>query len=213
MKNKQKGSLSRCSQRMIVLRVLWTDINGERTRKRMQTRTRKRTQTRTRTENPNPNLRKLSRSSILVEAEETESQPLAVNEIDKVEIGTSSRFEVVRRLSLSEIPPVVTDPINSELGSGEHEIVKRTVEPTAKMLDPEKLGPEKGKEKVIEGKDKGQWANMFRNNRAAQNCMNLSYFPPQIVDGHTAVQLDEEGVQSEEDKWKCVLIVYVVGEC
>lgn len=54
---------------------------------------------------------------------------------------------------------------------------------------------------------------MFRNNRAAQNYMNLTYIPPQIVDGHITVQLEDEDVQSEEEKWKCVLIVYVVDKC
>lgn len=49
--------------------------------------------------------------------------------------------------------------------------------------------------------------------RAAQNCMNLTYIPPQIIDGHTTVQLEEEDVQLEEEKWKCTMIVYVVGEC
>lgn len=55
--------------------------------------------------------------------------------------------------------------------------------------------------------------NMFKNNRAAQNCMNLTYIPPQIINGHTIVQLEEEEVKSKKEKCKCALIVYVVGEC
>ncbi|KAK6790548.1 hypothetical protein RDI58_009629 [Solanum bulbocastanum] len=49
---------------------------------------------------------------------------------------------------------------------------------------------------------------MFRNNRAANNGMNLSYIPPQIMNGQTMVLLEEKEVQAEEDKWKCALIAY-----
>lgn len=70
-----------------------------------------------------------------------------------------------------------------------------------------------GTQKIGENKEQQQWVNKFRNNRAAQNCMNLTYIPPQIVDGHTTVQLEDKDVQFEEEKWKCVLIVYVVYEC
>lgn len=31
--------------------------------------------------------------------------------------------------------------------------------------------------------------------------------------GHTTVQPEDEDVQSKEEKWKCALIVYDVGEC
>ena len=54
---------------------------------------------------------------------------------------------------------------------------------------------------------------MFRNNRLASNGMKLSYFPPQVVNGQTMVQLEEKEVQEEEQKWKCALIAYVIGEC
>uniref|UniRef100_A0A494G8D0 DUF4283 domain-containing protein n=1 Tax=Solanum lycopersicum TaxID=4081 RepID=A0A494G8D0_SOLLC len=61
-------------------------------------------------------------------------------------------------------------------------------------------------------KDKEPWVNMFKNNRAANNSMQLNYFPPQIVNGETMVQLEGKEVQDEEAKWKCALIAYVVGE-
>ena len=54
---------------------------------------------------------------------------------------------------------------------------------------------------------------MFKNNRAANNGMQLAYFPPQIVNGEAMVQLEGKEVQDEEDKWKCAQIAYVVGEC
>ena len=57
------------------------------------------------------------------------------------------------------------------------------------------------------------WFNMFKNNRVASNGMQLSYFPPQVVNGQAVVQLEEKEVQEEEQKWKCALIAYVIGEC
>ena len=42
---------------------------------------------------------------------------------------------------------------------------------------------------------------MFKNNRAANSGMQLNYFPPQIVNGETMVQLEGKEVQDEEAKW------------
>ena len=56
------------------------------------------------------------------------------------------------------------------------------------------------------------WVNMFKNNRVASNGMQLSYFPPQVVDGQAVVQLEGKEVQQEEQKWKSALIAYVIGE-
>ncbi|TMW81455.1 hypothetical protein EJD97_009514 [Solanum chilense] len=67
---------------------------------------------------------------------------------------------------------------------------------------------EKEQEKINE-----PWVNMFKNNRVASNGMQLTYFPPQVVNGQTMVQLEKTEVQEEEQKWKCALIAYVVGEC
>ena len=41
---------------------------------------------------------------------------------------------------------------------------------------------------------------MFKNNRAANNGMQLAYFPPQIVNGEAMVQVEGKEVQDEEDK-------------
>lgn len=43
------------------------------------------------------------------------------------------------------------------------------------------------KEKISEIESKEPWANMFQNYRAANNGMNLTYVPPQIIYGHTIV--------------------------
>ena len=56
------------------------------------------------------------------------------------------------------------------------------------------------------------WANMFKNNHVASNGMQLSYFPPQVVNGQALVRLEEKEVQEEEQKWMCALIAYVIGE-
>ena len=49
--------------------------------------------------------------------------------------------------------------------------------------------------------NKEPWVNMFKNNRAANNGMQLNYFPPQIVNGETMVVLEGKEVQDEEAKW------------
>ncbi|XP_069143403.1 uncharacterized protein [Solanum lycopersicum] len=36
------------------------------------------------------------------------------------------------------------------------------------------------------------WANMFKNNHVASNGMQLSYFPPQVVNGQALVRLEEK---------------------
>ncbi|XP_070034451.1 uncharacterized protein [Nicotiana tomentosiformis] len=52
----------------------------------------------------------------------------------------------------------------------------------------------------------GTWTNLFKGNRSAANSMTLSYIPPQLVDGQPVVQLEEEEVAPEEEKWRCALI-------
>lgn len=56
------------------------------------------------------------------------------------------------------------------------------------------------------------WASLFKDNRSAQNGMNLTYIPPKLVNGKIVVQLDENEVEQEAEKWKCALIVFVIGE-
>ncbi|KAH0700964.1 hypothetical protein KY284_015179 [Solanum tuberosum] len=141
--------------------------------------------------------------------------------------GTTSRSEVARRLSLN------TPPTNAELqeesdlenfddGKGVDsngtvhykKMVKVDAEKESiHIADIEGITGDQatGKEHIKEHKE--PWTNMLRNNQAANNGMNLSYFTPQIVDGQTMAQLEENEVQVEEDKWKCALFAYVIGEC
>ena len=79
----------------------------------------------------------------------------------------------------------------------------------------EKISEETGNMKEIEQENKitEPWVKMFKNNRATSNGMQLTYFPPQVVNGQTMVQLEETEVQEEEQKLNCALIAYVVGEC
>lgn len=73
-----------------------------------------------------------------------------MNEIDKVEIfGTSLSSEVVRRLSLSKTPLVIMNLKDSKLGSEDHDIVKRTVQPAAKILDQGKLDWKKARRRLL----------------------------------------------------------------
>ncbi|KAH0652563.1 hypothetical protein KY289_030241 [Solanum tuberosum] len=49
-------------------------------------------------------------------------------------------------------------------------------------------------------------------NRSVTNGMALSYIPPQVIDGKSVIQLDKTEVDRETAKWKCDMIVYVLGE-
>ncbi|KAH0746139.1 hypothetical protein KY285_007796 [Solanum tuberosum] len=141
-----------------------------------------------------------------------QSKTLQLNERGTIEKGTTSRVEVVRRLSLNTPPTTAGEP--SDL---EYEEEKETESNGTVNVDAENFvdttrnagGQSKGKEESTDE----LWTNMFKNNRATNNGMNLTYFPPQIVDGQTMVQLEEDEVQVEEYKWKCALIAYVIGEC
>ncbi|XP_070008619.1 uncharacterized protein [Nicotiana sylvestris] len=52
----------------------------------------------------------------------------------------------------------------------------------------------------------------IQKNRSAANGMNLTYIPPQIVDGKLGVELEKEEVDKETEKWRYALIVYFIGE-
>lgn len=88
----------------------------------------------------------------------------------------------------------------------------KQLEVNSKKERSKNAGQIKGKEKISEAEIKKPWINMFRNNWVAQNGMTLTYIP-QIIEGHTTVQLEEEDILTKENKWKCALIAYVIGEC
>lgn len=41
--------------------------------------------------------------------------------------------------------------------------------------------------------------------------MSLTYIPPVLQDGKIVVQLEDEDIATETEKWKLALIAYVVG--
>lgn len=139
---------------------------------------------------------------VLVDTEEPQIMTGSEKEMDVTRNPSSS--EVAQRLSLSETPLITVNIKDTETKMKENKIAG---------IPNLETKTDKDEEKIVENEEQEQWINMYRNNKVAQNCMNLTYIPPQIIDGHTIVQLEEEEVKSEEEKWKCALIVYVVGEC
>ena len=107
-----------------------------------------------------------------------------------------------RNLNVNYAKEKDEDHSNSDLYQSEDE---------NKMVGNETVTDSKGE--VEEEKSKEPWVNMFKNNRIANNGMNLTYYPPQIVNGQTMIQLEGKDVHIEEEKWKCALIAYVIGEC
>ncbi|XP_070036263.1 uncharacterized protein [Nicotiana tomentosiformis] len=61
-------------------------------------------------------------------------------------------------------------------------------------------------------KPKALWTTLFQKNRFATNGTSLSYIPPQIIDGQPMVQLDKLEVEEDENKWRCALIAYIIGD-
>ena len=128
--------------------------------------------------------------------------------------GVTESVEVARRLSLDSVVEEeeyyeITDLIQTTA-----ENKKGTNGTVAKKQDGNIDDYEnKGIQGEEVNKEKEPWVNMVKNNRVANNGMQLNYFPPQIVNGETMVQLEGKEVQEEEAKWKCALIAYVVDEC
>ncbi|OIT23096.1 hypothetical protein A4A49_32146 [Nicotiana attenuata] len=56
------------------------------------------------------------------------------------------------------------------------------------------------------------WTSLFAGSCSSENGLKLSYIPPKIIDGKTDVQLEKEDVDKEILKWRCAIIVYVIGE-
>ncbi|KAH0645442.1 hypothetical protein KY284_033326 [Solanum tuberosum] len=148
-----------------------------------------------------------------------QSKTPTMNEGGVTEMGASSRSEVARRLSLNSPPPTTeihesSDLENCDDGTRTNGTVPAVAEDeTLQSNEAEGINGDQSKGKERNEEYQEPWVNMFRNNRAANNGMNLSYIPPQIVNGQTMVQLEGKEVQIEEDKWKCALIAYVIGEC
>ncbi|KAK4713550.1 hypothetical protein R3W88_019457 [Solanum pinnatisectum] len=55
------------------------------------------------------------------------------------------------------------------------------------------------------------WANLFSTNRLATKGMNLKYTSPVIIDGEKIVEILEEDVARDNEKWAPSIVIYVVG--
>lgn len=56
------------------------------------------------------------------------------------------------------------------------------------------------------------WTKLFTKNRATTNGMLLDYVPPILVNGQQVVQLNQEELDKELNKWSSSLITYFIGE-
>lgn len=66
-------------------------------------------------------------------------------------------------------------------------------------------------EKQTQGAGGRSWAGLFSENKLAGKGTNLSYIPPVLQDGEIVVQLLEDDIVEEQQKWNRALILYVVG--
>ncbi|TMW82073.1 hypothetical protein EJD97_006894, partial [Solanum chilense] len=135
-----------------------------------------------------------------VEAIEVNEQEQAQNEEESFEKRLSVSSKVSRRLSLNSTSEKDEVHENSDLEQLDAEnkvegnaTVTRKIDGNAEDAD------SKGGNGREMSKDyKEPWVNMFKNNRAANNCMHLSYFPLQIMNGQIIVQLEGKEVQDEK---------------
>ena len=145
-----------------------------------------------------------------IEEEDSQKKEQAQQEeaIYEAELTTSTKG--ARKLSLESQRAKEEERGNLDLEGFENEIQavsNGTVTKSTENKDKD------GNAETDQEQKKEPWVNMFKNNRVASNGMQLSYFPSQVVDGQAVVQLEEKEVQEEEQKWKCALIAYVIGEC
>ncbi|XP_015072451.1 uncharacterized protein LOC107016517 [Solanum pennellii] len=113
---------------------------------------------------------------------------------ESFEEGVARSSKVSRSLSLNSLSANEKVHENSDLESlvGEN---KFDGNGAVTRKSEEKLNSEDGDNNASKGKEQNKeskqpWVNMCKNNRVARNGMQLSYFPPQIVNGQTMVQLE-----------------------
>ena len=96
--------------------------------------------------------------------------------------------KIARRLSLNSVLEEEKAYENSDLVQIANENKKESNGTVTNKQDGDNVSDGIRGEEV--SKDKEPWVNVFKNNRAANNGMQLTYFPPQIVNGETMVQLE-----------------------
>lgn len=61
-------------------------------------------------------------------------------------------------------------------------------------------------------KGEKKWANLFTSNKMAARGIDLVFIPPTIQDGISKVQLQQEEMEHENEKWQKVVILYIIGD-
>ena len=133
---------------------------------------------------------------------EVSDQQQTQSERQKCEDEVNESVEVARRLSLDSVMDEEEAYENSDLIQKPAENKMENNGTVAKKQDGNTVDNEnKGIRGEEVNKENEPWVNMFKNNRVANNGMQLNYFPPQIVNGETMVVLEGKEVQDEEAKW------------
>lgn len=65
---------------------------------------------------------------------------------------------------------------------------------------------------MLEEPKESTWAGVLTGNRSAANGMTLSYITPEIIEENLVAKFEKAEIEKENLKWKCALIVYVIGE-
>ncbi|XP_070037241.1 uncharacterized protein [Nicotiana tomentosiformis] len=115
----------------------------------------------------------------------------------------SKRLDLTSPVSVGSVAATLTVPANGTVN---------VLKPAQNQVNSSEKSAEAEVVRASEAEPKAPWATLFQKNRFTTNGMSLSYIPPQIVDGQPMVQLDKSEVEAEENKWRCALIAYILGD-
>ncbi|XP_070031557.1 uncharacterized protein [Nicotiana tomentosiformis] len=123
--------------------------------------------------------------------------------------STSSHPNISKRLDLTS--PVLVGSVTATLTVPANGTVNM-LKPAQNQVNSSEKSAKAEVVRASEAEPKSPWATLFQKNIFVTNGMSLSYIPPQIIDGQHMVQLDKSEIEAEENKWRCVLIAYILGD-
>ncbi|TMW80402.1 hypothetical protein EJD97_020464, partial [Solanum chilense] len=129
-----------------------------------------------------------------MEEEDSQKKEQAQQEEANYEAELTTSTKGTRKLSFETQRAMEEERGNLDLEGFEDEI--QAVGNGTVTKNPE-IKDKGGNAETDQEREKGTtepWVNIFKNNRVASNGMQLSYFPPQVVDGQAVVQLEEKEV-------------------
>lgn len=70
---------------------------------------------------------------------------------------------------------------------------------------------ERQRDELKKNEDGQAWVGLFVQNKMTAQGMNLSYPPPIVQEGKVLIRFEREDMDEGNEKWKKVLVLYVLG--